>query len=136
MQKEWAGECVTTPGPWHFLIERKRKMNATTTTPTRQQRKPRLKPARSIRLCVKPTAETAGVVRIKVGKQEADYLLTELAADFGRGFKVEKIGFDADAAYAVNIDGEKRTCECSGFNRWNHCKHADGLAALIAAGRL
>ena len=49
---------------------------------------------------------------------------------------MEKVGFDADSVYAVNIDGDKRTCECDGFNRWQHCKHADGLAALIAAGRL
>ena len=110
-------------------------MNATPSAPARQ-RKPRPKPVRTIRLCVKPTAETAGVLRIRVGKEEADYLLTEIPADFGRGFKVEKIGFDADSIYAVNIDGDKRTCECHGYNRWQHCKHADGLAALIAAGRL
>ena len=111
-------------------------MATTTATPAPRQRKPRPKPARSIRLCVKPSAETAGVVTIRVGKEEADYLLTEIPADFGRGFKVEKIGFDADSIYAVNIDGDKRTCECQGYNRWQKCKHSDGLAALIAAGRL
>ena len=51
-------------------------MNATQ-TPARRQRKPRTKPARSIRLCVRPSAETAGVVRITVGKDAQDYLLTE-----------------------------------------------------------
>ena len=49
-----------------------------------RQRKPRQKPARSIRLCVRPTAENAGVLRITVGQEAHDYLLTELPADFGR----------------------------------------------------
>ena len=98
-------------------------MNATTTTPTRQ-RKPRPKPVRTIRLCVKPTAETAGVVRIAVGHAEQDYILTEIPADFGRGFLVEKIGHVE--TYAVNIDADRRTCECQGYNRWQKCKHSDG----------
>ncbi len=113
-------------------------MNTTTPKAAPRQRKPRPKPARSIRLCVRPTEENVGVVRITVGKESHDYLLTEIpAVAFGRGFKVEKIGFGCDeSVYHVNIDGDKRTCECEGFLRWNHCKHSDGLAALIAAGRL
>ncbi len=111
-------------------------MSTVTATPAPRQRKPRPKPARSIRLCVRPTAETVGVVRITVGKAAQDYLLTELAADFGRGFLVEKVSFDAPAAYHVNVAADKRTCECEGYNRWQKCKHSDGLAALIAAGRL
>jgi hypothetical protein len=60
-----------------------------------------------------------------------------VTADFGRGFLVEKIDTAAQtAAYHVNLDGDKRTCECKGHLRHGHCKHADGLAALIAAGRL
>jgi hypothetical protein len=110
-------------------------MNATPNAPARQ-RKPRPKPARSIRLCVRPTAENVGVVRIAVGNESHDYLLTEIPADFGRGFLLEKVCFDAPAAYHVNIDADKRTCECHGYNRWQKCKHSDGLAALIAAGRL
>jgi hypothetical protein len=110
----------------------------TTATATRRQRKPRAKPARSISLRVKPRDHFTGVVRIKVGKEAAaDYFLTELAADFGRGFKVEKVGLECkEDAYHVNIDGDNRTCDCKGFCRWSHCKHADGLAALIAAGQL
>jgi hypothetical protein len=111
-------------------------MNASTSAPARQ-RKPRTKPARSIRLCVRPEGETPGVVRITVGRKAADYFLTLLPADFGRGFKVEKIGTDTDeAAYHVNVSAEGRTCECQGYLRHHHCKHGDGLAALIAAGRL
>jgi hypothetical protein len=61
----------------------------------------------------------------------------DLPADFGRGFLVEKVGIDRDEAkYHVNIDTARRSCECKGFLRHGHCKHADGIAALIAAGRL
>ena len=98
-------------------------METTTRTAAPRQRKPRPKPARSIKLLVRPAPENAGVVRITVGKESADYLLTEVGADFGRGFLVEKVCFDAPAAYHVNIDGDKRTCECPGFVQHSHCKH-------------
>jgi hypothetical protein len=111
-------------------------MNATTSAPARQ-RKPRQKPQRFIRLRFKPEGTSPGMVSIRVGKESADYFLTAIPADFGRGFKVEKIGLhETEGDYAVNIDGETRSCECKGFVRHGHCKHADGLAALIAAGRL
>jgi hypothetical protein len=111
-------------------------MNATTPAPERQ-RKPRVKPARSIRLCVKPVDGSTGVVRIKVGKDSADYFLTEIPTDFGRGFRVEKIGLECqEGAYHVNLEGGNKTCECKGYLKWGHCKHSDGLAALVAAGRL
>jgi hypothetical protein len=97
-------------------------------------RKPRAKPARSIRLCLKPDGLCRDVVHITVGKEAADYYLIELAVEFGRGFEVEKIG--GTEKYAVHIDGEKRSCECKGHTRHGHCKHSDGLAALIAAGKL
>jgi hypothetical protein len=111
-------------------------MNATTSAPARQ-RKPRSKPARSVRLIFPPEGTSTGVIRLTVGKEAADYFINFVAADFGRGFKVEKIGLDCrESAYAVNIDGETRSCECKGFLRHGHCKHADGIAALIAAGKL
>jgi hypothetical protein len=112
------------------------QMNATTSAPARQ-RKPRPKPQRSIRLCIKPEGTAPGIVNIRVGDERADYFLTAVPADFGRGFLVEKVGIDRDTArYHVNIDDGKRSCECKGYLRHHHCKHSDGVAALIAAGRL
>ena len=97
----------------------------------------RVKPVRTVRLTLKPFDGNPGVARITVGKDQADYFLTEIPADFGRGFKVEKMGDgEQPAAYQVNIDGANRTCECQGFGRWHHCKHADGLAALVKAGKV
>ena len=111
-------------------------MNATTSAPARQRRQ-RVKPQRFVRLCVRPEGASPGVVRITVGKEHADYFLTLIPADFGRGFKVEKIGLhENEPPYHVHLDGENRSCECKGFLRHGHCKHSDGLAALVAAGRL
>ncbi len=111
-------------------------MNATTSAPARQ-RKPRPKPQRFVRLIVSPAVDGTGVIRLTVAKKADDYFLTLIPADFARGFKVEKVGLDCrESAYAVNIDADKRSCECKGFERHGHRKHADDLAALIAAGRL
>jgi hypothetical protein len=111
-------------------------MNATATAAARQ-RKPRTKPVWFIRLEVRPEDNGLGIVRITVGKEYADYFLAELSADFGRGFTVEKIGLHCnEPAYHVCIDADKKTCVCKGFLRHGNCKHADGLAALISAGRL
>ena len=97
----------------------------------------RVKPVRTIRLTLKPFEGNPGMVQIAVGKERADYFLTEIPADYGRGFKVEKMGDESEStAYHVNVDGDNRTCECKGFGRWSRCKHADGLAALVKAGKL
>ena len=98
-------------------------------------RKPRPKPARSIRLVLGFNAEGRNaVVRIAVGKAVSDYYLHRLVSDYGTGFRLEKFG--SDETYAVNLNGQKSTCECKGFLRRNHCKHVDGLAALVKAGKL
>ena len=111
-------------------------MNATATAPARQ-RKPRTRPQRFVRLMVSPAVDGTGVIRLTVAKKAADYFLTLIPTDFGRGFKVEKIGLHAtESGCHINIDGEARSCECKGFVRHGHCKHADGIAALLAAGRL
>jgi hypothetical protein len=80
---------------------------------------------------------SAGVVRITVGKAHSDYYLAEFAADYGRGFVLHKIDVGAPPAiYHVNLDGGNKLCDWKGALKWGHCKHGDGLAALIAAGRL
>jgi hypothetical protein len=113
-------------------------MNATTPAPSRQ-RKPRAKPARSIRLLVRPAGGT-GVVRVHVGRQSTDYTLREFRSEIGgRAFELVKAGPDADGeVYHVRLTGDPRqdSCSCKGFVRHSHCKHRDGLAALLAAGRL
>jgi hypothetical protein len=99
--------------------------------------KPRKKPARTIRLALRPDADGRnGVVQITVGKQTQDYFLSRIPADFGAGFCLEKIGDAEGTAYQVNVGPAGHFCDCKGYCRHHHCKHADGLAALVKAGRL
>jgi hypothetical protein len=96
----------------------------------------RVKPPRSIRLSLKPFEGNPGVVRITVGKEATDYLLTPLASDFGTAYQLEKIGVKDGETYHVNLDGEQSRCDCKGHLRYGHCKHRDGLVALRQAGQL
>ncbi len=100
----------------------------------------RVKPVRTIRVVVPPSGGGAAVVRIAVGRQAADYVVEPIPSEIGgRAFRLCKVGPGADGeVYHVLLAGDPRqdTCGCKGFARHSHCKHRDGLAALVAAGRL
>lgn len=95
--------------------------------------KPRVKPERRIRLALRPSADNPGVVRIHQGKEEDSYLLYSLATDFGHGWRLVK---EDGETYDINLNGPRSTCECKGFLRWHHCKHVEGLQALVSHGLL
>src|SRR5262245_23079144 len=99
------------------------------------QTRPRVKPKRFIRLELPPFGNNPGVVKIRVGKGAADYLLQPLPSDYGTAYRLLKEG-DGGEQYDVLLDGEGGTCECKGFARWHRCKYRDGLLALRKAGRL
>jgi hypothetical protein len=102
---------------------------ATTTTARRQQRKA----ARFIRLFSRPEGNLPGIIAMTIGSKRTDYLVKLIAT----GFALGKLGIDVDAnIYHVCLDGQRSLCDCKGFLRWHRCKHIDGLAALVAAGRL
>ena len=112
-------------------------MSTTTTGTPARQRKPRPKPERHIRLCVRPDNQAPGVLEIRVGTQQTLYFLSEVPSDFGRGFRLEKFEAAGAETYHVHLATDGRHgCECKGFLRWGHCKHSDGLAALVKAGQL
>jgi hypothetical protein len=100
-------------------------------------KRPRPKPARSILWLTAPlTADRpSGAIRITAGKLTVDYHVRELPAVGGRGFELEKIDRDAPAEsrdrYHVFLSDEGHTCTCLGYERWGHCKHTEGLAALL-----
>jgi hypothetical protein len=72
---------------------------------------------------------------LTLGKEVHYYLMTAVTTDSGRRFTVEKVG-EPQGRYAVHIDGDKKACDCKGHTHHGHCKHATGIAALIAAGQL
>jgi hypothetical protein len=107
-------------------------------TPTTARKARQVK--RTVKLTLRPFEDSPGVVRIQAGKVVTDYFLTRLACDYGFGFELEKIlpPDGEDGRYHVHFDPAEdgHSCSCKGFVRWGHCKHADGLAALLKAGQL
>jgi len=101
-----------------------------------QTRKPVKTP--SIRLMLLPSETNPfAVVRIAVNRKATDYRVSALSSDFGQGFAVEKIDPATEPeTYHVNLNPQGNTYDCKGHARWGHCKHADGIAALLKAGKL
>jgi hypothetical protein len=85
------------------------------------------------------TIGTAKVLWLTVGKLTTAYRLEELKADFGTAFRLCKAyqGGNAEPeAYDILLAEEGATCECMGFLRHGHCKHADALAKLHQLGKV
>src|SRR5262245_969887 len=79
----WVSLAPAGPGPRPPLGERTEVMCIVQTRTAPTQRKPRPKPARSIRWAERPTADhPAGLVRITVGKEVAFYDVTEVDCHF------------------------------------------------------
>ena len=93
---------------------------------------PTRKPARSVSLLLPIGEQSPGVVRLAVGKAFTDYFVNRRPADWGLGFRMEKLPLHGEESYAVLIDpdGGRHQCDCPGFQHHAHCKHTDGLLAL------
>jgi hypothetical protein len=106
-----------------------------TTAPRPRRQRP--KPPRSCKL-----SRSAGVqvLTLKVGKDVDNYFLEEIGAAEGRGFQLTRIATEKEpeAIYHVNLNDSdsQHSCDCKGFCRWGHCKHADSLLALLQRGKL
>jgi hypothetical protein len=103
------------------------------------KRRARVKPTRTVQLLLPTFEGNAGVIRLRVGDETADYLVQPIGSDFGDGFRLTKLDPWGDSApYDVHLsnDGHACSCECKGFLRWSRCKHVHGLAALRLAGKL
>jgi hypothetical protein len=110
--------------------------------PARPARKPRPKPARSIKLLAKPgDGASRGCVEITVGKLTTTYHLERIPSDWGVAFELTKFLADGGEVYHVNLDpfaegGLRMSCDCLGHLQHARCKHAEGLLALCQAGKL
>jgi hypothetical protein len=94
------------------------------------------RPPRLIRLVRPPDDRGVGVFAITNKGQTQYYVCCEIRCDIGgRGFVVHRLGL-ADL-YHVRIGSpSESSCECLGFLRHGHCKHVQGLTALIGHGLL
>jgi hypothetical protein len=105
------------------------------------------KAARTVRLALEPFQGNPGVLEIRVTSGVKaprtdlfEYLVTSLAADFGRGFLLSRFRApgeeDQPETYQANVDGPRSTCTCKGYLAHGHCKHVSALTALVQAGKL
>ena len=104
----------------------------TTTTKSRKTTKQQPRIAKLMQL------GNVQVLALTCGKETTFYQLETLLADAGKGFRLVKAdcGNGPEETYDVHLDGQRSTCECKGFLRWNHCKHVESLTALSAAGKV
>ncbi len=89
-----------------------------------------------------PSKPGQGRLIITAGHQSDAYLLTEVGADFGRGFRIEKQSDDSDGYYVLIGSEIDTRCDCKGFLAHGlgahgaGCKHIAAIRWLIDAGRL
>jgi hypothetical protein len=102
---------------------------------TAKPAKPRTKPQRFVRVEHREGTGLLLALTIKTPRTLtcALYIVTPLASDFGTAYEVEK---EDGTTYHVNLDGQQHTCSCRGHTSHGHCKHAEALQALIAAGKI
>jgi len=111
----------------------------------RRPKKAPAKPQRFARLDDKPTVDEPALLTLHVAGVETDYWLRLLPSDFGEAFRLMKIIPTNDGpaelgeVYDVLIEDaytSAPSCQCKGFLRWGHCKHADAIKALREQGKL
>lgn len=85
----------------------------------------------------------AGVLTIHTDRASVAYKITEFSTGWtGRGFTLTKLteGTDSETeSYSVYCNPARpaaASCCCKGHERWDSCKHADSVVALIANGWL
>src|SRR4051812_15361202 len=91
----------------------------------------RPKPARACRLLVPPSAGCPGILDIDMGREAFSYFLRPVASDFGTAYRLDR--FDTGDTYHVNVGDTAAAdlCDCTGFERWGHCKHAASCRELL-----
>jgi hypothetical protein len=85
------------------------------------------------------TVGDAQVLALTTGKDTVFYGVAVLDHGFGEAaFRLSKAdrGDGPGEVYDVLIDGARSSCECKGFLSHRHCKHLEGIEALIKSGKL
>jgi hypothetical protein len=77
-----------------------------------------------------------GLLTITTGDEAAAYWLTEVGADFGRGFRLEKQDAEGEGYYVLVGNELDTRCDCLSGQHRGKCKHLDTLRTLIDSGAL
>ena len=115
-------------------------MTAATPTTPRPVRKS--SEARSLRLVTWNAASRSGVLQVTQGREVYGYALREIEPGYAeRAFQFERL--DAEGGrlvvgevYPVAVEREGHSCDCRGFVRHSHCKHASAALKLVELGKL
>ncbi|HEY1378566.1 MAG TPA: SWIM zinc finger family protein [Gemmataceae bacterium] len=101
------------------------------------------KPVRTIRWLdpaghtVFAICETKAGTRTPAYTVEDVYTVTELESPLGRAFHLVKHGprgGTPDTEHDVLLAEDGCRCDCRGFEHYGHCRHVEGLTALLARG--
>lgn len=96
--------------------------------------RPRHKPVRTIRWVYEPNGSLPAAVCITTDRQRDFYDLVEHPCgptEDSRAFRLTKHDVNKNIAYDAVIAPGGCSCECLGFLRHDHCKHVEGLLALM-----
>ncbi len=87
---------------------------------------------RTITLLRPSTKDEPGVFCIKIKSKLSYYSFQEIPCEIGgRGFALKRV--ETKPIYHVRIGAKNDcSCECLGYLRHGHCKHLEGLLALVA----
>jgi hypothetical protein len=91
-------------------------------------------PSRVIRLLQSPDAYRPGLLVIAAKRSTQYYVFKEIPCEIGaRAFAIHRLGLGD--VYHVRVGAPHDcSCECLGFLRHGHCKHVQGLSALVGHG--
>jgi hypothetical protein len=81
-----------------------------------------------------------GILTVKQGGTSTMYVVSRVAADFGLGFAVRKVGEDGQTYHAnLAIHGGHHSCDCAHgcYRPWaKPCRHLAALALLHRLGKV
>jgi hypothetical protein len=84
---------------------------------------------------IRPAIVPAGGFIIREGWKEDRYACREFDSPLGRAFHVEKQGPRGGDGHVYDVliaaDPRECQCDCLGFLQHGHCRHVDGLRALL-----
>jgi hypothetical protein len=101
------------------------------------EKRTRVKPSRTVRLLLAPSADNpAAIIAITMGKRQDYYQVKGIPSDWGNAFELTKLHQPEPVVYFCNLDRQGQLCTGIGFEKWGHCKHVASLCELLEAGQL